>query len=125
MKKFLIILLLLFATPSFADWDFVGTAGDGSVDSYIDLDQIRKEGEFIHYWNLMDLKQPDEDGDLSFVTFILGDCKSFRLMYSLAYYYRKNMGGGELSGIMHEPTEWQSVETGTLDGFALKKACDL
>ena len=35
------------------------------------------------------------------------------------------MGGGELSGIMHEPTEWQSVETGTLDGFALKKACDL
>ena len=44
-------------------------------------------------------------------------------MYS-AYYYRKNMGGGELLGIMHD-TEWQSVETGTLDGFALKKACDL
>ena len=59
----MIILLLLFATLSFADWDLVATAGEGSVDSYIDLEQIRKEGGFIHYWNLMDLNQPDSDGD--------------------------------------------------------------
>ena len=124
MKKFLTILLLLFATPSFADWDLVATAEDDSVSNYIDLDQIRKEGGFVHFWELMDLKKPDQDGDLSYVTFIMGDCESFQLMNLTMYYYKKNMGEGKSSG-RGETTEWVSPEADTLYGFILKKACDL
>ena len=124
MKKFLTILLLLFATPSFADWDLVATAEDDSVSNYIDLDQIRKEGEFVHFWELMDLKKPDQDGDLSYVSFIMGDCESFQLMNLIMYYYKKNMGEGKSSG-RGETTEWVSPEADTLYGLILKKACDL
>ena len=126
MKKFLTILLLLLAAPSFADWDLVGTAENGTPSSYIDLDQIRKEGGFIHFWNLSDLKQPDSDGDLSYLTFVLGDCKSFRLMYLIGYYYKKNMGEGASSGSIYgKPSEWDSPTTGTMDELMLNKVCDL
>ena len=117
-------MLLLFSTPSFADWDLVASAADDTSDHYIDLDQIRKEGGFVHFWELTDLKQPDKDGDLSYVSFIMGDCESFQLTYLTQYYYKKNMGEGKSSG-RGDATEWMSPEANTLYGFILKKACDL
>ena len=125
MRKFLSILLLFFSTPSFADWDLVASAADNTSDHYIDLDQIRKEGGFIHFWTLTDLKIPDGDGDLSYVNFVLGDCELFRIMYLTGYYYKKNMVKGILTGSTYGQTaEWSSPETGTIDEVLLNKVCD-
>ena len=39
---------------------------------YVDTDRIRKNGEYVYYWELSDLLKPDEVGDLSYKVYNQG-----------------------------------------------------
>lgn len=54
MKKLLLILsLVLFGNPSFAEWKRVAFSAE--ADTYIDTERIKKRGDIVYYWILMDV----------------------------------------------------------------------
>ena len=55
MKRLLLgLMLLMIATAASAEWTIAG--GNATADSYVDRATIRRNGNFVKMWNLMDYK---------------------------------------------------------------------
>tara|TARA_B100000470_G_scaffold52968_1_gene39816 strand:+ start:77 stop:286 length:210 start_codon:yes stop_codon:yes gene_type:complete len=66
MKKLLftalLISLTMFASTCFAEWRKVGKDVKGNT-IYVDLDRIRKVGEYVYFWRLHGRLKPTKYGD--------------------------------------------------------------
>ena len=83
----------MFSSTSFAEWTQLGVSKSGDT-YYLDFESIRKVDGFIYFWSLTDFLKPDEWGDLSYKTYLQGDCKLFRIKYLSFSYHKQPMGGG-------------------------------
>ena len=128
MKKLLIAALLaLLSTSALAEWTKVG--GNDTKTTYADLSTIRKSGDRIKMWDLMDLKvvqifKGDGKRFLSSVTFTEYDCKEETQRPLTFNWYSKNMGAGEMvysSGNVH--AEFEPITPGSIDNTLFKVAC--
>ena len=55
LKRLLLgLMLLMIATAASAEWTIAG--GNATADSYVDRATIRRNGNFVKMWNLMDYK---------------------------------------------------------------------
>ena len=68
MKKLLftalLISLTMFASTCFAEWKWKKVGKDVKGNTiYVDLDRIRKVGEYVYYWRLHDRLKPTKYGD--------------------------------------------------------------
>ena len=108
MKLLIAALLTVFSTSVLAEWTDVG--GNDDQTTYADLSTLRKSGNRVKMWNLMDhkvVKTSKANGMryLSAVAQMEYDCKEETVNLLALIWYSKNMGAGEVvynSGALHE-----------------------
>ena len=112
----------MFASPAYADWVKIGTIQGDTT--YVDFDRIRTNGSYVYYWQLIDLLEPDGDGDLSYKTYHQGDCEIFRLKGFSGISYKQPMGEGSVGEINSPPDpKWIYVPPKSSVEGILKQVC--
>lgn len=128
MHKLLIAALLaVFSTSAMGEWTIV--TGDDNTSAYADLSTIRKSGDKVKMWGLIDLKvaktsKADGTRFLSSVSQNEYDCKEETSRVLSFNWYLKNMGVGEVvysSGNAH--AEFEPRPPGSIDNMLFKVAC--
>ena len=98
MKLLIAALLAVFSTSVMAEWTRVG--GSDIYDTYADLSTIRKSGDKVKMWNLIDFKAvqtaPGPRHLLSILSQYEYDCKEETAKLLAHTWYSKNMGAGEV-----------------------------
>ncbi|HIL42384.1 MAG TPA: hypothetical protein EYG35_03240 [Gammaproteobacteria bacterium] len=122
MKKLTILLFsILISFNSYGEWAELAQNGEGDT-FYIDADTIRENGGYVYYWELIDLIQPDEWGDMSVKIYIQGDCLVNRFIFLSSMTYKQSMGGGS-GETMSPPDEWQYPVPESVDAHLLDEVC--
>ena len=124
MKYILTALLfaMMFSSPSFAEWMKVAKNVNGAY--YLDFERIRKHGDYINFRELIDLLEPDKDGDLSYILYQQGDCKLFRYKYLNSSTYKEPMGGGRESVYNKPDKDWRYPSPNSSIETVLKTVCN-
>ena len=113
----------MFASPAYADWVKIGTIQGDTT--YVDFDRIRTNGSYVYYWQLIDLLEPDGDGDLSYKTYHQGDCEIFRLKGFSGISYKQPMGEGSGETISPPNPEWDYPPPNSAMETILNIVCEL
>jgi surface-adhesin protein E len=126
----LITLLVLSNSPAYAEWVAVEKNNHltGSMTVYVDLDTIRRKGNLVTMWQLIDFKTMQ--GGRSPSRFSSRkiqkqfDCarKSLRLLALTDFW--GNMGTGESSGAHIDGGNWVPVEPDGIDHTLWEVACN-
>ena len=127
MKLLIAVLLAVFSTSVMAEWTMVGFS-DSSFHS-ADLSTIRKSGNKVKMWVLLDFKvvqTQESDGKryLSTSSQKEYDCKEETGRMLALIRYSKHMGDGEVvytSGAIH--AEFEPTPPGSVDAGLFKVAC--
>ncbi len=126
MKKLIttLTLLLMFSSPSYAEWTKVTENEYGST-TYVDFDRIRKVDGFVYYWALGDLPKPDSWGNFSYKWYYQGDCKLFRNKMLRISYHTQPMGEGTPSQTDNTPDEeWSYPSPNSASETVLNAVCN-
>jgi len=99
VKKLLVlILLMLNASTSFAEWTNVNKAGEPKI-NYVDLDTIKPLNGYVKMWLLMDNKTPKIYQAKTYLSLKQQweyDCKGDRGRVLYTAIYSANMGNGSV-----------------------------
>ena len=117
------VLGLLWCNVGFTEWLKVGKTDD--VTSYLDIDRIRSDSNYVYYWEMMDLFERDKYGDLSVQRYIQGDCNIIRFKTLQYVYYDGKMGTGKMESEDSVIKDWKYYRPGALGEKVLQKACKL
>ena len=123
MKKLLLTLLasLLFTGSAWAEW--VKVAQSDNFDKYIDPATIRKDGNFVRFWEINDLKQRYKDGELSRRTRAEYDCKQERFRHLSASTHSGPMAGGTTLLSDSSGGQWNDIPPGSVSEAVLQIVC--
>ena len=119
------IFIYIFSVANcFAEynWKKIGSNIDGDV-SYVDLSSIKKVGNNIFYFNLMDYIKPTNQGDLSAKNYFEVNCLDLSFRYIKDFYYKEPMGNGEYT-IFDEIGEWENNTKGSIGEDAREFVCN-
>ena len=126
MNKLLIAALLtVFSTSVMAEWTVV-IYSDTST-AYADISTIRKSGNKVKMWGLLDYKVVQTGIDKRYLSISNQheyDCKEETSRHLAIIAYSKNMGAGEvvyMSGNMH--VESQPIPPGSMQEGLFRLAC--
>ena len=119
-----IFLYILSVANCFAEynWKKIGSNIDGDV-SYVDLSSIKKVGNNIFYFNLMDYIKPTNQGDLSAKNYFEVNCLDLSFRYIKDFYYEEPMGNGEYT-IFDEIGEWENNTKGSIGEDTREFVCN-
>ena len=117
MPNFILLLLLTVAGSSAAaGWVEVG--GNEVVTTYADSGTIRKSGNLVKMWHLLDYeKARGIEGVRPYLSIRMldeYDCAEERTRTLSIVLHGGNMGAGEVLGSVTEPGDWRPVLTDTL-----------
>lgn len=104
MQVLVIFALALASSFGWANWALVSENDNGTA--YVDTASVSKDGCLRRFWELLNLKVPDKDGDWSYRLLMETDCKERRYRYLQGSYYGRPMCLGEMTGSFNKPTEW-------------------
>lgn len=128
MKKILMILVaVLISSGASAEWSRV--TGSGSVDTYIDLSTVRRDGDKVKLWTMRNYKTPqdpqEEDKHLSTKEQHELDCKEEqrRPLFLTAYSGEKGTGK-VVYNINDSNNKWGAIAPGTVGRGLLEVGCD-
>ena len=121
MRILLAILLALTAVPAWAKW--VAVTESGSTVYYIDPGAIRKEGDLRRLFLLEERKRPGTGGEMSRKSQLEFDCKSGTSRTRGVSGYTGGMGGGEVLYNTRGNDRPHAVETDSVEGRVLARAC--
>ena len=119
------IFLYIFSIANcFADfnWKKIGSNTDGDV-SYVDLSSIKRVGNNVFFFRLMDYIKPNEQGDLSSKIYFEVNCLDLSFRYIKDFYYKQPMGNGEYT-IYDKIGEWENNTKGSIGEGVRKFACN-
>jgi hypothetical protein len=126
MKKIIFLLLLIFSTYIFAEWTIQG--GNDDTTLYIDFQSMRKEGQIIDLWNMIDNKTIQVNGDYKYLSeknHFEYDCEKETLRILDGSFYADHIGKGdtvfEQLNLKEKP---EKITTGTMTEVLWKIACD-
>ena len=127
MKKLLALLFsILISFNSYGEWTLITTTDRG--DSYfVDLETIKKQKEYVYFWELLDMAIPLMDIAYSSKSYIVTDCNLnlFRYKYLRDIFYSEPMLKGSIVSSSDIPdTEWRYVGPESVGGIELKSVCD-
>ncbi len=124
MKKLILIALLIFSSPSYAEWWPVASP-DGFTTFYLDFDRIREVDGYVYFWHMVSLAKPAHNGIMSMKTYSQGDCKLFRTKPLNYYSYKEPMGGGDVNYTSEgENAEWLYPPPDSASEIILNTVCD-
>lgn len=121
MKKPFLVMLTLLASSAWADWAKMGETDEGSF--YIDTASVLRDGHVRQVWELTDLKQRDEGGEMSRRIRVQYDCKRGRTqVLSISTHWEPMAAGATLLSVAREGL-WREVPPETAYAAAFKLLC--
>ena len=123
--KLFIFLYILSTVNCFADynWKKIGKNIDGDV-GYIDLSSIKKVGNKVYYFDLLDYVKPTDLGHLSGRTYKEVNCLDLSYRFLKDFYYLEPMGNGKVDLINDKKSEWYNNKKGSLGERLRKFVCN-
>jgi hypothetical protein len=123
MKKNIFLLFLITVPSAYADnWVKHNTSSKATF--YIETETIRKDGDYIYFWNMVDLLDPlDESGYLSIKSYEKVDCDMFKYQRLAYVFYSENMGTGTSDYEDSNDKSWKYAVPGTINSSAIDFAC--
>lgn len=120
--KYLLALLMLIASPAWADWEYVNKDIDGNI-FYLDFETLRKDGNLRRIWQMVELADGDKSKWVSTRQRNEYDCKNeTRKILSFASFSQKNLKGERL--FEHTtPTSASDIAPQSIDWGVLKLVC--
>lgn len=123
--KYLLSLLMLIASPAWADWKFVAENQNGAQ-FFIDFESIRRDGNRIKAWQLINFVTP--------VNIQGNDIRSFRSRYEFDCKQEQTRGltttaflglnaSGEIFKTDHTIQNWSDIAPKTVDWELLQSVC--
>jgi len=128
MKKIFLFIffILFFSTSVIADWTIASRNTNGTIEFYIDKNNIRKDGSTRYFWLLMNLKDKKIDREHnSALVYVQLDCKVLRAKDLKFITKSSQMGKGETVGEFSPPDKWKYPPPGTSEEQVYKIVCDL
>ena len=108
------------------EWDYIARAADRSSATYVEGASIRKLGDKVKLWEMLDYEEGRQLGSkevLSFKSLKEHDCKEKRYRGLSIIFYSKNMGKGVIVYSNNDTRPWKSVITGSTNEASFKYAC--
>ena len=124
MKKLLVLLFsILISINSYGEWTFI-TTNDRGDNYFVDLETIKKQKEYVYFWELLDMAIPLMDIAYSSKSYIVTDC-NLNYKYLRDIYYSEPMLKGSIIDSSDIPdTEWRYVGPESVFALELKSVCD-
>jgi hypothetical protein len=96
---FLIVLVMSFTSmrPSFSEWRLI-VNGTDSNEHFIDIDNIKRQNHTVYFRRLLNFSKLN-NGYLSEVSHIKGDCNLYRKKDLKISIYKNSMGRGQSEDI--------------------------
>ena len=116
--------MIMFSSSSYADWKKV-TSNVLGTDFYVDFETIKRNNEFLYYWQLDDYLEPLSDADGPRFSSILKykvDCDLLGYKRLTATFYSGQMGKGS-SKTLEVDEDWQYTPPDSSGTFIRKKLC--
>ena len=121
MKTIFLATLILLGSSAQAGWAKMGETDEGSF--YIDTASVLRDGHVRQVWELTDLKQRDEGGEMSRRTLVQYDCKRGRTqVLSISTHWEPMAAGATLLSVAREGL-WKEVPPETAYAAAFKLLC--
>lgn len=109
------------ASAAWADWVRIGETDEGNF--HIDPATVLRVGPVRQVWELLNLKQRDEGGEMSRRTWVAYDCAQGRTkVLSTSTYWEPMASGPALLSVAREGL-WKEVPAGTAYEMAFKRVC--
>ena len=128
MKILSLILLLMISTNVMAEWIVVGGNDDVGITTYADFGTIKRKGNKVKMWSLLDLKTVQEVAGKKYLSVMSRneyDCEEETGRQLDIHWYSGNMRGGEVvESATNIKKEAESITPGSIDETILKIACD-
>ena len=132
MKSFFLLFTLLlfnltFINPSFGEWRLVVNGSDGN-EHYVDTKYVKRENEIVYFKRLINYLKPN-DGYLSEVSHIKGDCNLKKKKDLKITIYAKPMGNGnseviDFSQYEKKWSDWKYLKPKTVTYILLDLVCE-
>jgi hypothetical protein len=113
--------LMLAASPAYADWAQVVATKRSTF--YVDPDTLRKAGNFVRAWTLMDNKFRPVGGARSVLARREFDCSNSRYSFRGVTQYAEPMAAGTVIESTDKISEWFAVVPNTVGDRLLKFVC--
>lgn len=131
MKRLLFVALMMVCSAAWAEWEFIGEAGDGDNKRliYVDKSTIRKKGAISRMWNLEDyysVQTQSDDRYMSSKEFLAYNCGEETVAVISVSWHSGAMGGGNTvfsATIQEREWKWEPVAPGTAGEAKWKIAC--
>ena len=125
MKKITILLVIifsfLFSSTCWGEWTKVVSSGNGD-DFYVDREKIKKRGNYVYLWMLIDMIEPNEGGTMSQIRYVKLDCVNKQLIWLKIRTFNVPMAEGVLSNESHKKL-WEPIGPKTVYEFIREKSC--
>jgi hypothetical protein len=123
----LITLLLLSRGPAYADWVETVQHDQAGVTIYVDSDTIRRKGDRVNVWELIDYKTIQTVAGASYLSARVqreydcaGDLQRTLALTKLS----GNMGTGKVMLTNSDEQKWEPVDPGSIGKRLWKVACN-
>ncbi len=126
MKKLTLIFILLFITlnqSSASENRWLKRYSDEVSTEYIDIQNIKKDNEYIYFWNLSNFTKPIGD-NYSVNVYKQVDCKIFRVKRLIFHWYRKSNGRGEYKSQNPSDNNWIYPSPNSVEHGIIKYICN-
>jgi hypothetical protein len=128
MNKLLIALALTLISSSVsAEWDYIARAADRSSTTYIEGTSIRKSGDKVKLWEMLDYEKGRQLGSkqvLSFKSLKEHDCKEKKYRGLSVIFYSENMERGTIVYSNNDTRPWKNIIPGSTNEASFKYACE-
>ena len=109
-----------------AEWGYIARAADRSSTIYVEGTSIRKLGDKVKMWEMLDYEEIRQLGSkevLSFKNLKEHDCKEKKYRGLSVIFYSKNMGKGAIVYSNNDTRPWKNVIAGSTNEVSFKYAC--
>jgi hypothetical protein len=127
MKKLTLLLLLIVSTNVLAEWTSVGSNDNGNITFYIDYGTLKKKGNKMKIWTLINYKIVQKLESYSYLSSLSHeeyDCEEETVRTLDSYRYSEEMKQGDIvlssTNIKEEPF---SIIPESVYDFKFKIAC--
>ena len=93
LRPYLLTLVMLFTSFAWADWVMLAKGTNGTQ-LYVDLQTVKKDGNFRKFWQLTNLTSRGVAGEMSRKSRVEIDCKEERVRALVVTEYSKPMADG-------------------------------
>jgi hypothetical protein len=100
MKRIILsLMVVLFSSSVAAEWTLVRNDGEQDVEIFVNKESIKKDGNLVTIWTLIDYKSPRSVGgkkQLSTKSLDEYDCQNEQYRTLNLYWYSDNKGEGKI-----------------------------